>query len=263
MIPPLKELADTTNTPLVVAHRGASAHAPENTLAAIEQALHAGAMMVEVDVQLTADGHVVVFHDAILGRTTNGSGQIRNYPLGDVEKLDAGSWFANKYAGERIPTLRQAVEFLRGKAYINIEIKPPTPHDDNAIERARATVALVDSLGYAPWTLFASFSDDVIAEIHRLGSQFHTASIIRPGEKRLFSSIVADNACDAIVCSSAELTQRQADDIRKHSIFVGTYGLVTHADVHRALRRGARALVSDDPAIISSALAKLPPGIAQ
>src|SRR5262249_20655574 len=75
-----------------IAHRGASAECPENTLAAFRQALKLGAQMIECDLQLTADGHVVVIHDWTLTRTTNGSGAVRDLPLAAIRGLDAGSW---------------------------------------------------------------------------------------------------------------------------------------------------------------------------
>ncbi len=99
----------------IIAHRGYSAVAPENTLAALEAALRAGADGIEFDVQPAACGTPVLFHDVLLGRTTNGVGPLRRRPLAQLKALDAGSWFGAPFAGERIPTLQEALTVLRGR----------------------------------------------------------------------------------------------------------------------------------------------------
>lgn len=98
--------------PLVVAHRGNSSVAPQNTLAAFESAWRAGADSIEIDVQLTADGKVVVIHDDTVDATTSGTGALAGLDLVDVRALDAGSWFAAAYAGQLVPTFGQVVELL-------------------------------------------------------------------------------------------------------------------------------------------------------
>ncbi|WP_255371675.1 glycerophosphodiester phosphodiesterase family protein [Cellulosimicrobium sp. CUA-896] len=91
-------------TPLVVAHRGNSAVAPQNTLAAFEAAWRGGAGSIELDVQLTADGQVVVIHDDTVDATTDGTGALAGLRLADVRALDAGSWFSPAFVGQRVPT---------------------------------------------------------------------------------------------------------------------------------------------------------------
>lgn len=93
----------------VIAHRGASSDAPENTMAAFERALELGADGFEFDVQLTSDGHPVVVHDTMLDRTTNGTGPVFHASLAEVRSLDAGSWFGPDFAGERVPTLEEVL----------------------------------------------------------------------------------------------------------------------------------------------------------
>lgn len=96
----------------VVAHRGSSWVAPQNTLAAFEAAARAGADAIELDVQLTSDGQVVVIHDDTLDATTSGSGWVKDTTLADVRALDAGAWFAPAFAGQRVPVLAEVVELL-------------------------------------------------------------------------------------------------------------------------------------------------------
>jgi glycerophosphoryl diester phosphodiesterase len=108
---------------LVVAHRGASAYAPENTLPAFELACAQGADTLELDVHLSRDGEVVVLHDERVDRTTDGSGAVRSLTLAHIRSLDAGRWFGRAWQGTRIPTLREVLETFASRALLDIEVK--------------------------------------------------------------------------------------------------------------------------------------------
>ncbi len=108
---------------LVMAHRGASGSAPENTLAAFQMAIEAKADYAELDVQLSLDGEVVAIHDLTLDRTTNLAGEVRDYTLAELQTADAGSWYAPDFVGEQVPSLRQVMELVQGKMKLNIEVK--------------------------------------------------------------------------------------------------------------------------------------------
>ncbi|HSV86979.1 MAG TPA: glycerophosphodiester phosphodiesterase family protein, partial [Levilinea sp.] len=95
----------SSTAPVIYAHRGACAHAPENTLTAFQLALQHGADAIELDAKLSMDGEVVVFHDQTIDRTTSGTGKLAGKTLAELKKLDAGGWFAPQFAGEPIPTL--------------------------------------------------------------------------------------------------------------------------------------------------------------
>ena len=119
-------------TPLVIAHRGDSAHRPENTLSSFASALEVGAEVVEFDVHLTRDGHVVVIHDAAIDRTTDGRGPVRELTLQQLRAVSAGypARFGDRYRGERVPTLSEALGFLRDRSKAMIEIKADAVTDD-------------------------------------------------------------------------------------------------------------------------------------
>lgn len=104
--------AGPTAEPEIIAHRGYSSAAPENTLAALRAAIEAGAPAVEFDLRTAADGTPVLFHDARLGRTTTGAGPVWRRTVEELRSLDAGSWFSAEFVGERIPTLAEALELL-------------------------------------------------------------------------------------------------------------------------------------------------------
>ena len=109
--------------PLVVAHRGYSSLAPENTLVAYQYAIEAGAPAAECDVYCTSDGQVVLIHDGTVDRTTDGTGAITAMTLEQVKQLDAGSWKAGKFCGEKIPTLEETLTLTKGRMRLVIEIK--------------------------------------------------------------------------------------------------------------------------------------------
>ncbi|MCC7493825.1 MAG: hypothetical protein IT204_15830 [Fimbriimonadaceae bacterium] len=119
----LEQRQEGSGLPLVVAHRGNSAHAPENTLAAIDEAFRAGADVVEIDLRRTADGHLVLFHDNTLERTAGGQGKPEDHPLAELQQLDAGTWKSDRYRGERIPTFVAALDRLPPQGQYLLDLK--------------------------------------------------------------------------------------------------------------------------------------------
>jgi glycerophosphoryl diester phosphodiesterase len=141
-------------TPIVFAHRGDSAHAPENTISAFTMAAEKGATAIELDVNLSADKQVVVIHDSSVERTTNGSGKVRSMPYGVLKELDAGEKFSGQYRGEHIPTLNEVFETLGKRIFINVELKDFVAPDDELVPRV---VALVKEFGLQNSVMFSSF----------------------------------------------------------------------------------------------------------
>jgi glycerophosphoryl diester phosphodiesterase len=149
--------------PRLLAHRGASASAPENTLAAFKLAKEQGAQWLEFDVMLAACGEVVVFHDETLDRTTNGHGPLHEQPYSYLKTLDAGSWFHPRFAGERIPRLREVLEFLEAEQLsANIEIKALPGMEKETVTKVLAQLAQYKKI---PAPLFSSFSIRALKEL--------------------------------------------------------------------------------------------------
>ena len=113
------------NCVLVIAHRGASGYAPENTLASFSKAIEMNADILELDVHLTSDDSVMVMHDYNVKRTTNGKGEIESMSFDEIRKLDAGSWFDAKYKDEKVPTLNEVLALVNGRKKVLIELKWP------------------------------------------------------------------------------------------------------------------------------------------
>lgn len=150
---------------LNIAHRGASAEAPPNTLAAFRRAMELGADGVELDVRLSADGVPVVIHDATVDRTTDGTGRVADLSLAALKELDAGSWFDPVFAGERIPTLEEVFEAIGATGLINVELKA-LPGEERGLEPA--VVTLVRQHNLTDRVLFSSFNPFTLRRTRRL-----------------------------------------------------------------------------------------------
>lgn len=114
------------HSPLKIGHRGAAGYCPENTFASFKKAIDLGVDYLEIDVQMTKDGELVVIHDSTVNRTTNGKGKVKDYTLKEIQNLDAGSWFDWKFAGEQIPSLAEFFDEFAGKTGILLELKKPS-----------------------------------------------------------------------------------------------------------------------------------------
>lgn len=150
--------------PLIIAHRGASAYAPENTMAAFAEALEQGADGFELDAKLTADGHVVVIHDFTVDRTTGGRGDVRKQTLAQLKELDAGSWFDERFRGERIPLLDEVFEAFGRQTLINVELTNYASPADALPDRV---AELVLRHGVEDNVFFSSFHPINLARIAR------------------------------------------------------------------------------------------------
>ncbi|MFM1652150.1 glycerophosphodiester phosphodiesterase [Brevibacillus sp. B_LB10_24] len=154
--------------PLILAHRGASAHAPENTLAAFRLGFEQGADGIELDVHLTRDGRLAVIHDHTLERTTNGTGLAGKKTLAELAKLDAGSWFDSRFAQEKVPALEEVLELCPAGAIVNIELK------NGPVFYPRFAEALAETL--RSWKqklalVISSFDHRVLAQVHQADSE--------------------------------------------------------------------------------------------
>ncbi len=154
----------------IVGHRGAAGLAPENTIPSFEEAKKYDVDFIEMDVRVTRDGYLVVIHDATVDRTTNGSGLVSNMSLDQIKRLDAGSWFSDRYRGAKIPTLAEALEVLSdGDFGIIIELK------ERNIEKK--TVETIEESGLMDRTIIASFDMDTLANIRNINDNIPLLAI--------------------------------------------------------------------------------------
>lgn len=164
--------------PTIFAHRGASAYAPENTLAAFELALRQGADAIELDAKLCADGSIVIIHDQTVNRTTGAEGHVRQMPLSALQQLDAGTYFSPAFQGQKIPTLEEVLEAVGGKIFINIELTNYASPTDDLPEKA---AALVQKFGLTDSVLFSSFNPRALLRAKKALPKTPTGLLALPG----------------------------------------------------------------------------------
>ncbi|MGB0522118.1 MAG: glycerophosphodiester phosphodiesterase [Flammeovirgaceae bacterium] len=148
----------------VIAHRGYSSKAPENTLAAFRLALNSKADMIELDVHLSKDDQVIVIHDATLARTTGTSGTVRSKTVAELKKLEAGAWFDAKFKGEPIPTLEEAIQLVNGESILLIEIKVDE-HSNVYPNLVKGILALIEQYDASTWCILQAFESEYLKEI--------------------------------------------------------------------------------------------------
>ena len=149
----------------IFAHRGSKGTHPENTLASFKEAVRVGSDGIELDVHLTKDGQLVVIHDETVDRTTNGTGEIRNLTLAEIKAMDAGSWFHNKYAGEKIPTLEEVLLLLKELGFngqLNIELKTDIIQYEGLVEKC---LALQSTATWPFAIVYSSFNPYTLVEL--------------------------------------------------------------------------------------------------
>lgn len=161
----------------IIAHRGASKAAPQNTLAAFKKAKAMGAHGFENDVHLTKDGVIVVCHNPTIDATSNGTGAICDMTFEELRQYDFGSYFSPEFAGEKIPTLREFYEVAQGLEIVNVEIKKPANNDLSIV---KGVIDLAKECGCYENLLISSFSEEVLKEARRLDDKVMTGVLYDP-----------------------------------------------------------------------------------
>jgi glycerophosphoryl diester phosphodiesterase len=176
-----------SEAPLVIAHRGASAYAPENTLAAFRMAETLGADAIELDAKLLQDGTIIVLHDNSLDRTTNGRGAIYQYKHIDLQQLDAGSHFSIKFAQERIPTLDEVFQNVGSNLLINVEMTNYARPRDRLPQKV---IALIHEYGLDNRILLSSFNPWALIVAKKLDPSIPRALLVGSGEPKIVRFIL-------------------------------------------------------------------------
>jgi len=171
-------MVESLPRPKIFAHRGASKHAPENTIAAFELAIQHEADGIELDAKLTIDGQIVVIHDQTVDRTTGTSGSVAEMSLAQLKELEAGSFFDDNYRGEKIPTLEEVFEAVGKKTYINVELTNYASKWDDLPDKA---VSLVRKFSLENNVLFSSFNPIALRRTAKLLPQTARGLLTLPG----------------------------------------------------------------------------------
>lgn len=230
----------------VIAHRGAAAQAPENTLASFRRAAQLGAGWVELDVQLSADKVPVVIHDLRLGRTTSGRGAVCRRTAAELKHLDAGAWFAPTYAGQRIPTLAEALAEIAALGMgVNIEIKPARGQDEETA-RLALRVAAAAWPATAPPPLVSSFSRPALA-VARAEQAGWPRGLLAEALPRDWPTVLRDLGCATINLEHGRLTPERVAAIRQSGYAVLAFTVNEPERARMLWQWGVASVFSDVP----------------
>ena len=241
--------------PLVFAHRGASVQAPENTLAAFELALAHGANGVELDVKLSADGEVVVIHDATTDRTTGEKGHVSKLTLAALRELDAGSFFSEEFRGEKIPTLAQVFETIGRRTLINVELTNyATPRDG----LANKVCDLVKRFGLEERILFSSFLSSNLKRTRSLLPDVPRGLLALGGWMGWWARSFGFNFGDyqALHPNLEDVTPRQVARVHRLNRRVLVWTVNAADDMRRLLSWGVDGIFTDDPKLATEVFAE-------
>ena len=233
----------------VIAHRGFSGVAPENTLAAFRKAIDVGADMFELDVLLSKDGRVVVIHDDTLERTTDGEGAVSARTLEELRALDAGSWFAPEFNRERIPTLEETLELAKDRILVNIEIKTEAVTDRAQGGIVDKTLELVRRLGMMDQIVISSFDPRALAHARELDPGVKTASLYDAERQEHLSpeEVMAEVASNGFNLSRKQVDESIVEACHRLGRPVAVYTVNEIPEMQRVLDLGADAIFTDYP----------------
>lgn len=243
--------------PRVIGHRGAAADAPENTLAGIRAAAAIGVQWVELDVRLTADGRCVLLHDENLKRTTGVRRRLRATAHSDIVELDAGRWFSESFAGERLPTLEAVLSELAalGMGAV-IEIKPDAKRANLMAVSIAEHLVQAERLGVP--VLVSSFDEAMLRPLRRLAPDAALGLNMR--RLRLgWRDLASELGCYSLHCSRKWLRAKDVGRFRAEGYKVVSYTVNDPETATRHFDWGVQAIISDKPsAVLEAAYGPMP-----
>ena len=243
----------------VIAHRGASAYFPENTIPSFEGAISMGADMVEIDVQLTSDKEVVVFHDEKISRCTNGRGKIADHTLAQLKKLDVGSWYDKKFQNTKISTLAEVLDICKNKIAVNIEIKTEAVSKMFFGGIEEKSLKIVEKSGMNEHVVFSSFDPRAIMHLKQIDNTVTAAVLFDKKHygSKLPSAIIESVGADAFNCSSSEFKKKWLDNVRLNNIPVNIYTVNDTKNMRRFLKMGVSGIFTNKPDILKRVMADI------
>jgi glycerophosphoryl diester phosphodiesterase len=225
----------------VMAHRGASTEAPENTMAAFQKAIDDMADYIELDVQLTNNGEVIVMHDSNAYRTTGVDANIVNMTYKEVKTLDAGSWFSDEYVGENVPSLKEVLELTQGKIKLNIELKPT----DNGIALAKNTVRLIEKYNMVNDCVITSFSESALKAVKTYNQEIKVGYILSAA----YGDFYDMKNVDFFSVNAAFLSKRTIDAIHNSGKRVYAWTVNNKESIKNLTNKGVDGIITDNPVL--------------
>jgi glycerophosphoryl diester phosphodiesterase len=239
------------NLVLAIAHRGASGYAPENTFAAFKRAVSQGVSFIETDLHLTRDAHFVAIHDETLERTTNGTGSIHELTLAEARRLDAGSWFASEFMGERIPTLEEILEFTKKYDVVfYLELKP-----NGFWGGEHALISALRDSGEIPRSVIISFDPAILVALRKIEPTLMTGLLYDGNIDNPFDKAIEIGARQIAVRGDL-VTPNFLSQARKRDLQVVCWTVNSPAHIRMLASAGVDGIMSDYPDRLLTALKK-------
>jgi glycerophosphoryl diester phosphodiesterase len=227
---------------LVIAHRGASGHAPENTMAAFRKALALGATFIETDLQLSRDAHFVAIHDATVNRTTNGQGAVHDLTLAELRQLDAGSWFGSEFSGERIPTLEDILQFSKKNDVVfYLELKP-----GGSWGGEHALIGALRESGEIARAVVISFDPSVVLDLRKIEPTLMTG-LLYDGQIENPLAKAVEVGARQLVARGDLVTPALLTEARKKDLQVVCWTVNHPAHMRMLMAAGVAGIMSDYP----------------
>ncbi len=243
--------SDRTRRPLVIAHRGASGDAPENTIAAFELALRQGADAIALDVQLSKDDQPVVIHDLTLERTTDGAGPVRGHSVRELKRLDAGGWRGSEFRGQRVQTLQEVFERFRDRTRFWIELRAGSALYPGIEERVISMIEVYEVLEHA---LVQSFDPEALSQIHALNPEVRLGALADQGP---IESLIASPGAANALCPGAHVVTKQAlAAIREAGLDCYVWTVNEPAQMDLLVEWGVSGIITDRPELLVSRLGR-------
>jgi len=248
-------MSNSLKIPKIIGHRGAAAYAPENTLEGIHTAADMGVEWVELDVKLTRDQVPIMFHDDALDRTTNGAGNVAETDYTDLKQLEAGSWFAESFAGIKIPTLEEALEVIIDRGLgLNLEIKPCPGRE---IETAEVALDLLTSIWDTPNNiLISSFQHPSLETALEMAPDWPRGFLMAADWPENWQDLVKHLECTSLNMNQKSCTREKIEDVIEFDPELIRY-VYTVNDPMRAnelISWGIQSMTSDEPDIVKDGL---------
>lgn len=237
--------------PLVIGHRGASADAPENTIAAFELALQHGADGIELDVHLSGDGQPVVIHDFTLERTTDGAGPVGGHSVRELKRLDAGGWRDRRFRGQRVQTLQEVLERFRDRARFWVELKGGAALYPGIEERV---VSMIEIYDVVDRVVVQSFDHAAIARVRGLNPDVPVGALV--AQSPLDAGLLRRGATNAICPGAHLVTEDVLAKIRRAELDCYVWTVNEPAQMDRLIEWGVSGIITDRPGLLRARLGR-------
>jgi glycerophosphoryl diester phosphodiesterase len=237
--------SDPKSRPVVIAHRGASAEAPENTIAAFERAIEHRADAIQLDIHMSRDEQPVVIHDFTLERTTDGRGRVQDRTVRELKRLDSGGWYDPRFRGQRIQTLQEVFERFRERTRFWIELKGGSGFYPGLEEKVVSMIEIYDVLQA---TLLQSSDSKALEQVEHLNSDVRLGIVTA---EPTIEALIRSGIVGCAICPADHLvTENDISEIRRAGLACYVWTVNEPARMDRLVEWGATGIITDLPGLL-------------